>query len=160
LIERSQYVLEIEILASVFKSNDFKSAFNAWKCCALNSKSTPSLLIGMPFALSVIHFSRQFPHKPPISPCNFSASILPILLHSQTLPQPIPQLGLPKLRQVIHTLLTQINALQLCHILRRRLANPLHDDRWIRLEDNAIIDNLVDRQGNQIIILNNGALVD
>jgi hypothetical protein len=76
------------------------------------------------------------------------------------LPQPIPQLGLPKLRQVIHTLLTQINALQLCHILRRRLANPLHDDRWIRLEDNAIIDNLVDRQGNQIIILNNGALVD
>jgi hypothetical protein len=64
------------------------------------------------------------------------------------------------LRQVIHALLTQINALQLRYILRRRLANPLHDNRRVRLEDNAIIDNLINRQGYQIIILYNRAFVD
>lgn len=95
----------------------------------------------------------------PSSPRNRSFDA-PTIPDSQPLPQPIPQLRLPKLRQIVHALLTQINALQLRHILRRRLANPLHDNRRIRLEDNAIIDNLIDSQGNQVVVLDYGALID
>ena len=109
-------------------------------------------------------------HTSPFTPTTQSSHI-PIVIPSlpffspnsepsQSLPQPIPQLRLPELRQVVHALLTQINALQLRHILRRRLANPLHDDRRVRLENYPIIDNLVNRQRDQIIVLDNRSFID
>lgn len=65
---------------------------------------------------------------------------------SQTLPQPITQLRLSKLRQIIHALLTQIDTLQLRNILRGRLTNSLHNNRRIGLENNTIVDYLINRQ--------------
>jgi hypothetical protein len=75
------------------------------------------------------------------------------------LPQPIPQLRLSKLRKIVHSLFTKINPLQLGNILRRRLANSLHNNRRIRFEDNSIIDNLVNSQGNEVIVFNYSALI-
>ena len=78
---------------------------------------------------------------------------------SKSLPQPIPQLRLPKLRQIIHALLTQINALQLRHILRRRLADSLHNNRRVGLEDNAIVDDLVNSEGDEVVVLDDCAAI-
>ncbi len=83
----------------------------------------------------------------------------PLNENSQTLPQPIPQLSLPKLRKVIHALLTQINALQLRHILRRRFADPLHDNSRVGFQDDAVVDDLVDSEGYQVVVLDYGAFV-
>jgi hypothetical protein len=77
----------------------------------------------------------------------------------QPLPQPIPQLCLPELRQIIHPLLTQINPLQLCHVLCRRLADPRHDDRGVCFEDNTIVYYLVDCEREEVVVLNYGALI-
>jgi hypothetical protein len=78
---------------------------------------------------------------------------------SQPLPQPVPNLRLTELCQVIHALLTQINPLQLGNILRRRLANTLYDDRRICLEDNAVIDHFINGKGNEVVVLDDCAFV-
>jgi hypothetical protein len=80
----------------------------------------------------------------PSSATGFLPFPFPCTSKSQTLSQPIPQLRLPKLRQIIHALLTQINALQLRYILCWRLANSLHNDRRVCFEDDAIVYYFVD----------------
>lgn len=78
---------------------------------------------------------------------------------SESLSQPITQLGLPKLRQIVHALLTQINALQLRDVLCRCSADTLHDDGGIRFEDDAVVDDLVDSEGDKVVVFDYGAFV-
>lgn len=61
--------------------------------------------------------------------------------------------------QIIHTLLAQINALQLGDILRRRLANSLHDNSGVRFEDDTVVDDFVDCEGDEVVVLDDGAFV-
>jgi hypothetical protein len=83
-----------------------------------------------------------------------------MVFSSQALPQPIPQLRFSELRQVVHTLLTQIDALQLSYVLRRCSAHSCRNNQWIGLEDDPIVDNLVNRKRNQVVVFDNCALVD
>lgn len=75
------------------------------------------------------------------------APFIPGISPSQALPQPIPQLRLSKLRQIVHSLLAQIDALQIRNVLCRRLADSLHDDRWVCLENNAVVYDFVKGEG-------------
>jgi hypothetical protein len=93
-------------------------------------------------------------------PCSDLSTTTPRHHPSQPLPQPIPQLILPILRQRIHTLLTQINPLQLHDILCRRTTNALCDDQRVRLEDDTVVDDLIDREGDEVVVFDYGALVD
>jgi hypothetical protein len=78
----------------------------------------------------------------------------------QAIPQPIAQLRLPKLRQIIHALLGQIDALQRDDVLRGRLAHALRDDQRVGLEDDAVVDDLVDREGHEVVVVDYRAFVD
>jgi hypothetical protein len=75
------------------------------------------------------------------------------------LPQPVPQLALPVLRQIIHALLTQIDALELCDVLRGGLANALHDNGCVSFEDDAIVNNLVYSQSKDVVVFNYSAFI-
>lgn len=78
----------------------------------------------------------------------------------QALPQPIRQLGLAHLCQVVDTLFAKgVDATEV-HVLRRRLAHPLHNDGRVCLKDDAVVDDLVHRQRHEIVALDDGALVD
>lgn len=84
---------------------------------------------------------------------------VPHACSSQSLPQPISQFRLAKLRQVVHALLTQINTLQLRNILCRRPADSLDNDRRVCLEDDAVVDNFVNGEGYEVIVFDYSALV-
>ena len=76
------------------------------------------------------------------------------------LPHPVHQLRLSELRQVVDALLAEgINAAEV-HVLRWRLADTLDNDGRVRLKDNAVIDDLVYSERNQIVVLQEGSLID
>jgi hypothetical protein len=46
------------------------------------------------------------------------------------------------------------------HILGGRPADALHDDGGVGLEDDAVVDDFVDGEGYQVVVLDDGSLVD
>lgn len=67
---------------------------------------------------------------------------------SQTLPYPVGQLGLAELRQVVDALFAEVDAAEV-DVLGGGSADPLHDDGGIGFEDDAVVDDLVDGEGDQ-----------
>lgn len=61
--------------------------------------------------------------------------------------------------EVVDALLTEIDAANL-DILSGCLAHALNDDCGIGFEDDAVVNNLIDCEGNEIVVLDNGALVN
>lgn len=75
------------------------------------------------------------------------------------MPQPVRQLGPAQLRQVVDALLAEgVDAAQV-DVLGRRFAHPLDDDGGVSLEDDAVVDNLVDGERDEVVVLDDGALV-
>lgn len=79
---------------------------------------------------------------------------------SQSLPQPVAQFRLAQLGEVIDALFAEIDILELSDILCRRPADALHDDGRIRFENDAIVDNFVEREADKVVVFENGSLVD
>lgn len=79
--------------------------------------------------------------------------------HLQTLSQPVGELRLAELRQVVDTLFAEINTADL-EVLGRCAADALDNNRGVGLEDDAVVDNLVNGEGNQVIVFDNGTLID
>lgn len=77
----------------------------------------------------------------------------------QSLSQPVREFALAQLRQVVDTLFAEINPAQV-DILCGRLAAALDDNCGISLEDDAIVDNFVDRQRDEVVVLDYRAPVD
>ena len=77
----------------------------------------------------------------------------------QALSQPVGELRLAQLRQVIHALLAEVDATD-GQVLRGGAADALHDNRGVRLEDDAVVDNLVNGKGDEVVVFDDGALVD
>lgn len=71
---------------------------------------------------------------------------------SQSLPKPIRQLGLSELRQVVHALLAEVDATQV-DVLRGCLGDALHDNGGVRLQNDAVIYDLVDSERYEVVAL-------
>lgn len=83
----------------------------------------------------------------------------PLLL--QPLTQPVRNLGLAQLRQIVDALFAKgVDAPEVDHVLRRRLAASLHDNGGVRLEDDAVVDELVDQEGDEVVVFDYCPLVD
>jgi hypothetical protein len=101
-------------------------------------------------------------YKTPETPC-LSIAFHPIsqnLTRSQPLPEPLAQFRLAKLVQLQETFFAQINALHVGRVLRRWAGDSAGDDYRVGLEDDAVVDDLVDGEGGQVVVLDEGALVD
>lgn len=73
--------------------------------------------------------------------------------------QPVGQFRLAKLGQVVDTLFAEVDAAEV-DILRRRLAHSLNDDGGVGFENDAVVDDLVNSEGNEVVVFNDCALVD
>ena len=56
-------------------------------------------------------------------------------------------------------MLTKVDAAH-GHILRRRPADSLDDDGGIGFKDDAVVDDFVDGKGHEVVVLDDGSLVD
>lgn len=81
------------------------------------------------------------------------------MLSLQSLPQPVRKLGLSELSQIVDALLAEVDAAKR-HILRGSLANSLDNDGRVGLEDDAVVDNFVNRERNKVVVLDNCPLVN
>ena len=90
---------------------------------------------------------------PSTSPITFRCPLKP-------LPHPLRELLFPKFPHVQEPLLAQLDSLPTKRILRRSLADPARDDDGIRLEHDAVVDDLVDRERDEVVVFDDGALVD
>lgn len=79
--------------------------------------------------------------------------------HLQSLPHPLRQLHFPKLPRIQQALLTEIDVLHAGCVLRRRSRHAARDDDRVRLEDDTVVDDFVDRKGSEVVIFDEGALV-
>ena len=79
--------------------------------------------------------------------------------HNLHLSQSLCQTPLSKLPRVKQALLWQVNVLHIRRIRCRGTADTRSNKDRIGLQDNTVIDNLVNRQGHQIVVLNDSALV-
>ena len=75
------------------------------------------------------------------------------------LPHPLRQLPLPKIPHIHDPLLAQIQLLHVRRILLRWPTDPACDDDGIRLEDDAVVDDFVDGEGDEVVVLDQGAFV-
>jgi hypothetical protein len=71
---------------------------------------------------------------------------------SQSLPKPLPQLRLAELVQFEQTLFAQVHALHVGRILCRRARDAAGDDYGVGLEDDAVVDDFVDREGREVVV--------
>ena len=78
----------------------------------------------------------------------------------QPLPQPFRQSSSSKVPGVEQALLAKIDVPHVDHVLRRRLADAAGDDDRVRLEDDAVVHDLVKRYRDQVVVFDYGALVD
>lgn len=81
-------------------------------------------------------------------------------MRSQALPQPLAQLSFAELVQFEQTLFAQVDALHVGRVLCGRLGDSAGDDYGVGFEDDAVVDDFVDREGGEVVVLNQGALVD
>jgi len=63
------------------------------------------------------------------------------------------------LRQVIDALFAEVDSAQV-HVLAGSLADALDDDSGVGLKDDAVVDYLVDSEGDEVVVLDDGSLVD
>lgn len=75
------------------------------------------------------------------------------------LPHPLREFELAKLPRIQQALLAQIDVLHGRDILRRRFADATRDDDGVRLEDDAVVDDLVDREGEDVVVFNQGSFI-
>lgn len=109
------------------------------------------------------------PLRTPATPCLS-------IMQSQSLSYPLGQLPLSKVPHVHQALFREVDVLHRRHVLGGWLADTRGDDDGVRLEDDAVVDELVDgerlRDGqrgpwmavvhtyHEVVVLNDGALVD
>jgi hypothetical protein len=113
----------------------------------------------LPFFLS---FLTSFSHTLVLSTPDLKSRLeipTPTNTNSQTLPQPVAQLRLTELCQIVHALLAQVDVLQLRDVLGRGAADALDDDGGVRLKDDTVVDNLIDGQREEVVVLDDRALV-
>lgn len=77
----------------------------------------------------------------------------------QALPYPLAELHLAKLPGIQQTLLAEVDAAHALQILRGRSADARRNDYRVSLEDDAVVDNLVNGQRDEVVVFDNGALV-
>lgn len=77
----------------------------------------------------------------------------------QALSQPVGQFRLAVLGEVVDALLAEVDAAD-GGVLGGSAADALDDNGGIRLEDDAVVDNLVDGERDEVVVLDDGALVD
>lgn len=75
------------------------------------------------------------------------------------LPQPLRQTPLSKLPGIHQTLFGQVDALQVRCIRSRSATDAGGDQHWIGFQNDSIVDNLIDGQGDQVVVLDDCALV-
>jgi hypothetical protein len=63
------------------------------------------------------------------------------------------------LRKVVDALLAEVDPANV-DVLRRRSAHSLDDNGGVRFQDDAVVDNLIDGEGDEVVVFDNGALVD
>jgi hypothetical protein len=71
---------------------------------------------------------------------------------SQSLPKPLSQLRFAELVQFEQTLFAQVDALHVGRVLRGRARDSAGDDYGVGLEDDAVVDDFVDREGGEVIV--------
>lgn len=107
----------------------------------------------------------EHPSTPHIAPsksqCSWQNPLeeLPPQIPSNRLPHPLRQLLLPKLPHVQEALLAQIDILDIRHVLRRGLADSTGNNHGVRLEDDAVVDDFVDGEGDKVVVFDDGAFV-
>lgn len=79
--------------------------------------------------------------------------------HNLHLSQSLCQTPLSKLPSIEQALLWQVDVLHIRRIRCRGTADTRSNKDGVGLQDNTVIDNLVNRQGHQIVVLNDSALV-
>lgn len=75
------------------------------------------------------------------------------------LPQTISKSALAKLPRIHQTLLRQIDVLHVGRILGRSTADTRGNEHRISLENDSIVDDLVNSEGNKVVVLDDSALV-
>lgn len=80
-------------------------------------------------------------------------------MYLQPLAKPICELRLAELRQVVNTLFAEIDAAQ-GNVLGGRAADPLDDDGRVGLQDDAIVDNFINGQRDEVVVFDNGSLIN
>jgi hypothetical protein len=71
---------------------------------------------------------------------------------SQSLPEPLSQLRFAELVQFEKSLFAQIDALHVGSILRGWARDSAGDDHGVGFEDDAVVDDFVDREGGQVVV--------
>lgn len=75
------------------------------------------------------------------------------------LPQSLRQPPFPKLPRIHQPLLRQINVLHIRRIRGRRSADPRCNENRVRFEDDAVVDDLVNGQRDEVVVLDDSAFV-
>jgi hypothetical protein len=78
---------------------------------------------------------------------------------SQIPPNELNALLLSKLPQILDALLAEIDVLHVGRVLGGRLRDAAGDHDWVGLEDDAVVDDLVDCQGHEVVVLQEGAAI-
>lgn len=76
----------------------------------------------------------------------------------QTLSQPVCQFRLAELRQIVDALFAEVDAAD-GEVLCGCAADALDDDCGIGLENDAVVDDFVNGEGDEVVVFDNGALV-
>jgi hypothetical protein len=101
-------------------------------------------------------------YKTPETPCFIHCipSHFTNLTRSKSLPESLAQFRFAELVQFQETLFAQIDALHVGRVLRGRARDSAGDNHGVGLEDDAVVDDLVDGEGSQVVVLDERALVD
>lgn len=75
------------------------------------------------------------------------------------MPEPVCELGLAQLGEVVDALLAEIDATDL-DVLCGGLAHALDDDGGVGFEDDAIVNDLINGEGDEVVVFDDGALVN
>ncbi len=79
--------------------------------------------------------------------------------YSLQLPHPLRQLSLPEIPHVHNPLLAEIQFLHIRRILLRGFGDATGDDDGVGFQDDAVVDDLVDAEGDQVVVLYQSAFV-
>lgn len=80
-------------------------------------------------------------------------------IHSLHLPQALGQTALAELPRIHQTLLGEVDVLHVGRIGGGGTADPRGDHDGVSFEENSVVDDLVDGEGNKVVVLDDGTLV-